>query len=164
MKHNQSEIKYCKTAISTLLVITLIFGLVFFSGCNNKKYDVTLKLVRRIGTWVDNYVGPIVEEYVFTPDLEDLYVEWKYDGEEYGIGVEFYNFPTHPEYKEIWFQHTVSREELYCNINLFNVDEPEASIPRIITERGNYILTVKLNEAENSLYKSRTVRLHIAVV
>ena len=84
-----------------LTAIALCFVLVFASmlcGCGttdnktdeHQKYNVTIQLVNNFGN-----------EWVFTPDIEEMSATFDYTGEEMRIWVDKYNLPDHPEWKDV---------------------------------------------------------------
>lgn len=97
-----------KIGVTMLLIVIVVCSCLVVSGCTSntgkiQKYDVSIK-IGRIGVdkrgnkrWWD-----ILDEWIFTPDIEELHIEIPYDGKRYGFFVLAYNMPDHPEYGNEW--------------------------------------------------------------
>ena len=136
-------------------LLAAVFALAFsaFTGCSDaeQKYDVSIKVVNNYG-----------QEWIFTPDIDELYYEFEYTGEEMTFGVESYNLPDHPEWGDIWIRASGEGANVF-DIRLAYADSAgNTETVRVVLERGLYCLSVQASSTSN-LWNFRSVDLYITV-
>ena len=141
-----------------LIIIVLCSMCCIMSACpkKDKKYDVTIKVVcyeEVMGV----RVGPVLEEFIFTPDTRVLYTEREYDGKRYDYFASRYSYPNHPEYPpDQWFS---THDGRYLSNNLHQ--GPGNNRLPYICEPGEYVLNVSVPNISG--WKSRDVYLIITI-
>ena len=153
--------KTIKTTSLMLIAILLCALILVFAGCPAKgeqKYDVTIKIVctefvkGQPWGW-----GPVLEEWVFTPDIVEMHTERKYDGKEYVYYVYAYSLPDHPTLKGHWIDPSSDRNPV-CRASLavegHMAGEP---MPKYVCEKGEYCLLV--NAGLTSTFNYRAIHL-----
>lgn len=137
-----------------LTSIMLFYCLGVFGGCT-KKYDVVLIIQRGI---LSN-TGRIYlydKTWIFPPDIDELHIVHKYDGERYKYVFSAYNVPKHPQYNRMLVPTDVDYDsKLYKDGTLMDNS--------IVQEQGKYCLKVSLYAADDFDCKPRTVMLYINV-
>lgn len=138
--------------ISCILIFCL--GLCL-AGCKNKdkKYDVTIKVKNNYG-----------EEWIFTPDIQELYYEFEYTGKDMTFYIDSYNLPDHPEWGDEWFGLTgegpnvFKKTMSYCPLGGIN-----KSYKGSVKEIGEYHICYEALESSN-LWNYRSVHFYIKVI
>lgn len=157
--------KFFSVILATLLICCFAVTLV---GCNNKnkKYDVSLKIIRRRVSDVDPeyYSGEILEKIIFTPDTSELSVSFPYDGNKYRYYLFQYNISDSPELSDHWLNYdtNINGGLTYQERTFFVVggSEQERSW---LCESGQYYYQCTISEYSESV-KPRTVQLNVAIV
>lgn len=131
-----------------------VFALAFsaFTGCSDaeQKYDVSIKVVNNYG-----------QEWIFTPDIDELYYVFEYTGEEMTFGVESYNLPDHPEWGDEWLSVSGAIEGSFLsNLGYVNQRYDEED-PESVCDKGEYFFHVEMNSSD--LWDYRSVILYITV-
>ena len=125
--------KYLLCGLSCVLVFCI--GL-YFAGCGNKeekKYDVTIKVKNNFGN-----------EWIFTPDINELTYEFEYTGEEMRFGVDSYNLPDHPDWGDKWFGLTGEGPNVFkVGSYLYGDGEKWTTTVNRVLERGNYCICIE---------------------
>lgn len=146
-----------KRWVSMLLCMLLCVSV--FVGCTNKKYDVTMKVVCR-ELIDDSYYGGVVEEWIFTPDIEEMHTEREYDGKEYVYSVYQYNLPDHPRWSRKWLSPS-GKNGFVSSLGKVNQRYDEKD-PQSVCERGEYVYHCTADRTSD-LWNYRTIRLYITV-
>lgn len=150
--------KTAKRIIGTTLgVLVGLFGSVsLFSGCKaedeDKKYDVTIKIASDDG-----------DEWIFTPDVQEMYTTKNYDGQEHRFYVKEYQLADHPRWGDEWFAPVDEGANIFSADFLYTDLEGTQSVLRRLKERGEYIYTCIAN-ATSDLWNFRYINLYITVV
>lgn len=138
----------------SVLLIALALTSCFLVGCNTqteKKYDVTIKV--KCGTG---------EEWIFTPDVEELHWEFEYDGIERTFHVDKYKLEKHPQWKDKWFDPSFNGHNYFVSylgrVGQMYYEED----PLFLCERGEYYY-VASTESTSDLFKYRSVILYITI-
>ena len=148
-------IKSKKKIIGVLIALVLLFtALIACVGCaeerKDKKYDVAIKVANNYG-----------QEWIFTPDVDELHYEFEYTGEEMAVGVDEYYVYGDPQVGDRWLDCAGA------SINYFHsrlgYRSLEGTTPYVdsVVEKGDYCYTVHADG--NSTWNHRTVRLFIKV-
>lgn len=138
----------------SVLLVTITLSSCFLVGCNikkAKKYDVTMKVVCSTG-----------EEWIFTPDVEELHWEFEYDGIERTFFVDKYNLAKHPRWGEQWFEpsyngHNVFHSYLGKVGQMYYEEDPLA-----LYERGEYYYVAETDDT-SVLFKFRSIILYVTI-
>ena len=83
--------KFLLVILATIATLCLCLGIAACGG--ETKYDVSIKVVNTLG-----------DEFIFTPDVNEINATYEYTGEDVGYYVESYNMPDHPKYGDIWLE------------------------------------------------------------
>ena len=147
--------KFFKRFLQTCLSAA-VFALAFsaFTGCSDaeQKYDVSIKVVNNYG-----------QEWIFTPDIDELYYEFEYTGEEMTFGVESYNLPDHPEWGDTWIRASGEGANVFEGNYLFTDVNGNQSNTRIVKERGQYVISYSASPTSD-LWNYRSVSLYVTVI
>lgn len=155
-----------KKCIGQLKRIFTLFAALFlcvtlcvsFAGCGGEtKYDVSIKVVNTLG-----------DEFIFTPDVDELSATYEYTGEDVWYYVDSYQMPDHPEYGDIWLE---PMQQGYDYISMHGVYEaPDGSTTditaptfRCTNARGEYGFNIYIADSSVSWY-GRVMNLYITIV
>lgn len=139
--------QYLRAFCAAMLVIMTFVSCVGCAG--EKKYDVSIKVVNNYG-----------DEWIFTPDVDELYYEFRYTGEEMTFGVDSYYVYGEPRFGDRWLDCSGVAINYFSGSYWYKSPEGETSSPRIIKEKGEYSIHYTTN---NSSWNYRSIRLHITV-
>lgn len=138
-----------------VVMLCLCMGI---AACGGKtKYEVSIKVVNTLG-----------DEFIFTPDVDELSATYEYTGEDVGYYVDCYQMPEHPKYGDIWLEHM---QQGYDYISMHGVYEaPDGSTVditapalRCTNARGEYGFNIYIADSSVSWY-GRVMNLYITIV
>lgn len=146
-----------KKSILYGLTCVLLFCIALcFAGCgdknDDKKYDVTIKVKNNYG-----------DEWIFTPDIQELHYEFEYTGEDMTFYIDSYNLADHPDWGDKWLGLTGEGANVFEKSILFSDGEQWLYEVDKICERGLYSISVIANATSN-LWNYRSVRLFVKVI
>lgn len=150
--------KTSKRIIGTILGVFLgLFGSVsLFSGCKaedeDKKYDVTIKIASDDG-----------DEWIFTPDIQEMHTTREYDGQEHRFYVKEYQLADHPRWSDEWFAPASGGANIFQADFLYTDLEGKQSTLRRLKDRGKYVFCCSA-DATSDLWNFRSIYLYITVV
>lgn len=155
-----------KKAFATLmLLVVLCCVCVFAAGCPKEKYyNATIKvgkfLVNEQGM-VENRNNPL-EEWIFTPDIEEMTTEWEYDGKRYFFMVVAYQMADYPNFEDKWL---IVPTYFSSDTSLWSEDRKSTlKIRGGISEKGYYTFSVEpAYSPEITQFKYRHVILEITI-
>lgn len=150
MKRLKAIICFILTAISALDVM-------IFAGCGGKtKYEVSIKVVNTLG-----------DEFIFTPDVDELSATYEYTGEDVGYYVDCYQMPDHPKYGDIWLEPMQQGYDYISMYGLYTASDGSTTSltveNRFTKERGEYVFNVYIPDSSVSWYR-RNIFLYITIV
>ena len=134
-----------------LLIVAVLMCLFACVGCaeEDKKYDVAIKVANNYG-----------QEWIFTPDIDELYYEFEYTGEEMAVGVDEYYVYGDPQVGDRWLDCAGASINYFSGSwgyqNLVGKNESVHSV----LERGDYCYTIYTRQTS---WNNRTIRLFITV-
>lgn len=135
--------------------LIICVGLCSF-GCANKKekkYDVTIKVKNNFGN-----------EWIFTPDIQELTYEFEYTGEEMYFGVDSYSLPDHPDWGDKWFGLTSSGPNAFSSVRQYcPPGGVYASFDGPVKEIGLYHMCFMADSTSN-LWNFRSVHFYVTVL
>lgn len=146
-------VKVKKSVLCGLSCILIFCIGLCFAGCKDKKYDVTIKVKNNYGS-----------EWIFTPDIQELYYEFEYTGEDMTFYIDSYNLADHPDWGEKWFSLTgeganVFRQRMqYCPPDGLN-----KSYNGPVKEIGEYHIAFEASSTSN-LWNYRSAHLYINII
>lgn len=161
--------KIKKTMAILMCVLTLLSVCCFAAGCpqkepEDKKYDVTIKIACQETIWGYEYVGPILNVWYFTPDIDEMHIERKYDGKQYRYFVYQYNLPNHPLLGNDWSEPSFGGPNyIYTNLYSLADDAPPGGHLKFVCEKGEYMLEIRA-EGSSTLWNRRSANFFITVV
>ena len=138
-----------------VVMLCLCMGI---AACGGKtKYEVSIKVVNTLG-----------DEFIFTPDVDELSATYEYTGEDVGYYVDCYQMPEHPKYGDIWLE---PMQQGYDYISMHGVYEaPDGSTVditapalRCTNARGEYGFNIYIADSSASWY-GRVMNLYITIV
>ena len=147
-----------KKIFSVILCAIAALCLCFaFAACGGEtKYDVSIKVVNTLG-----------DEFIFTPDVDEISATYQYTGEDVWYYVDAYNMPDHPKYGDIWLE---PMQQGYDYIYMFGLyTAPDGSTTSLTAEnrctkdRGEYVFNVYISDASVSWYR-RNIYLYVTIV
>ena len=139
----------------SMVTLTLCLSVV---ACGGKtKYEVSIKVVNTLG-----------DEFIFTPDVDEISRTFKYTGEDVWYYVDSYQMPDHPKYGDIWLE---PMQQGYDYISMHGVYEaPDGSTTditapaiRCTNAKGRYAFNVYIPDSSVSWY-GRNMCLYITIV
>ena len=147
-------IKSKKKIIGVLIALVLLFtALIACVGCaeerKDKKYDVAIKVANNYG-----------QEWIFTPDVDELHYEFEYTGEEMTVGVDEYYVYGDPQVGDRWLDCAGASINYFSGSYWYKSPEGEYGDTRIIVEKGEYSIQYM---TQNSSWNNRSVILYITV-
>lgn len=137
--------------LSAAMILAAVMG---FAACGGKedkpeKYDVAIKVANNYG-----------QEWIFTPDVDELYYEFEYTGEEMTFGVDAYYVYGDPQVGDRWLNCAGASVSSFKAVYWYKNLNGETSSPRIIKDKGEYSIHYMTNQAS---WNYRSVRLYITV-
>ena len=137
--------------LNLLIVLSAIMGI---AACGEKedkpeKYDVAIKVANNYG-----------QEWIFTPDIDELYYEFEYTGEEMTFGVDAYYVYGDPQIGDRWLDCAGASINYFSGSYWYKSPEGEYGDTRIIMEKGEYSIQYM---TQNSSWNNRSVILYITV-
>ncbi len=141
-----------KLCLSWVIVVLLVGALLDSVGCTekDKKYDVAIKVANNYG-----------QEWVFTPDVDELHYEFEYTGEEMTVGVDEYYVYGDPQVGDRWLDCAgVAINYFHSRLGYRSLEGTTPQVDSVV-EKGDYCYTVHADG--NSSWNYRTVRLFITV-
>ena len=144
-----------KKNLSLFLSVLMFFIGLFCVACNEdsaKKYSVTIKIKNDLG-----------QEWIFTPDVEELNAEMEYDGDEHQFYVDAYQLADHPMWGDKWFTPNSSGANVFIRSYLYCDQEGKYNTKlTCVQEKGEYYYTVSASESSD-LWYFHSINLHITV-
>ena len=139
------------TLMSIMMMLIAVMGLAACGGKDDKpeKYDVAIKVANNFG-----------KEWIFTPDIDELYYEFEYTGEEMTFGIDAYYVYDAPQAGDRWLNCAGASENYFFGSYWYKSPEGEYGDTRIIMEKGEYSIQYI---TQNSSWNNRSVILYITV-
>ena len=144
------------------IMLFLLVSMVSLSLClsiaacvDDGKYDISIKVVNTQG-----------DEFIFTPDVDEISATYQYTGEDVWYYVDAYNMPDHPKYGDIWLE---PMQQGYDYISMFGLyTAPDGSTTditarRCTNSRGEYAFNVYIPDSSVSWHR-RNLCLYITIV
>ena len=143
--------KVIVTLMSIMIMLIAVMGLAACGGKDDKpeKYDVAIKVANNYG-----------KEWIFTPDIDELYYEFEYTGEEMAVGVDAYYVYDAPQAGDRWLNCAGASENYFFGSYWYKSPEGEYGDTRIIMEKGEYSIQYR---TRNSSWNNRSIILYITV-
>ena len=143
--------KVIVTLMSIMMMLIAVMGLAACGGKDDKpeKYDVAIKVANNFG-----------KEWIFTPDIDELYYEFEYTGEEMTFGIDAYYVYDAPQAGDRWLNCAGASENYFFGSYWYKSPEGEYGDTRIIMEKGEYSIQYR---TRNSSWNNRSVILYITV-
>ena len=143
-----------KITVLLLSVAMILAAVMGFVACGEKedepeKYDVAIKVANNYG-----------QEWIFTPDVDELYYEFEYTGEEMTFGVDAYYVYGAPQAGDRWLDCAGASINYFSGSYWYKSPEGEYGDTRIIMEKGEYSIQYM---TQNSSWNNRSVILYITV-
>ena len=137
-----------------VVMMCLCMGIVACGG--ETKYEVSIKVVNTLG-----------DEFIFTPDVDEISRTFKYTGEDVWYYVDSYQMPDHPKYGDIWLEPMQQGYDYISMYGLYTAaDGSTTSLTvenRFTKERGEYVFNVYIPDSSVSWYR-RNIFLYITIV
>ena len=139
------------TLVSIMMMLIAVMGLAACGGKDDKpeKYDVAIKVANNFG-----------KEWIFTPDIDELYYEFEYTGEEMTFGVDAYYVYDAPQAGDRWLNCAGASVNYFFGSYWYKSPDGEYGDTRIIMEKGEYSIQYR---TRNSSWNNRSVILYITV-
>lgn len=149
--------KLVKSLFVSLVALTCLTLCLFISACGgDKKYEVSIKVVNTAG-----------DEFIFTPDVDEISRTFEYTGEDVWYYVDSYQMPDHPKYGDIWLEPMQQGYDYISMYGLYTAaDGSTTSLTvenRFTKERGEYVFNVYIPDSSVSWYR-RNIFLYITIV
>ena len=143
--------KVIVTLMSIMMMLIAVMGLAACGGKDDKpeKYDVAIKVANNYG-----------KEWIFTPDIDELYYEFEYTGEEMTFGIDAYYVYDAPQAGDRWLNCAGASENYFFGSYWYKNLDGETSSPRIIKDKGEYSIQYI---TQNSSWNNRSIILYITV-
>ena len=137
-----------------VVMMCLCMGVV---ACGGKtKYEVSIKVVNTLG-----------DEFIFTPDVDEISRTFKYTGEDVWYYVDSYQMPDHPKYGDIWLEPMQQGYDYISMYGLYTASDGSTTSltveNRFTKERGEYVFNVYIPDSSVSWY-GRSMCLYITIV
>ena len=139
------------TLVSIMMMLIAVMGLAACGEKNDKpeKYDVAIKVANNYG-----------KEWIFTPDIDELYYEFEYTGEEMTFGIDAYYVYDAPQAGDRWLNCAGASVNYFFGSYWYKSPDGEYGDTRIIMEKGEYSIQYR---TRNSSWNNRSVILYITV-
>ena len=149
--------KLVKSLFVSLVALACLTLCLFISACGgDKKYEVSIKVVNTAG-----------DEFIFTPDVDEISRTFEYTGEDVWYYVDSYQMPDHPKYGDIWLEPMQQGYDYISMYGLYTAaDGSTTSLTvenRFTKERGEYVFNVYIPDSSVSWYR-RNIFLYITIV
>ena len=143
--------KVIVTLMSIMMMLIAVMGLAACGGKDDKpeKYDVAIKVANNFG-----------KEWIFTPDIDELYYEFEYTGEEMTFGIDAYYVYDAPQAGDRWLNCAGASVNYFFGSYWYKSPDGEYGDTRIIMEKGEYSIQYR---TRNSSWNNRSVILYITV-
>ena len=141
-----------KKVLGIVLAAVLLFAVpAVFAACAEKeeKYDVAIKLANSLG-----------QEWIFTPDIDELYYECDYTGEEVTYGVDAYYVYGAPRGGDRWLDCAGVAINYFKGTWGYRNMEGETENVHSVLAKGDYSYALYTS---NSSWNYRSIRLYITV-
>ena len=137
-----------------VVMMCLCMGVV---ACGGKtKYEVSIKVVNTLG-----------DEFIFTPDVDEISRTFKYTGEDVWYYVDSYQMPDHPKHGDIWLEPMQQGYDYISMYGLYTASDGSTTSltveNRFTKERGEYVFNVYIPDSSVSWY-GRNIFLYITIV
>ena len=137
-----------------VVMMCLCMGIVACGG--ETKYEVSIKVVNTLG-----------DEFIFTPDVDEISRTFKYTGEDVWYYVDSYQMPDHPKYGDIWLEPMQQGYDYISMYGLYTASDGSTTSltveNRFTKERGEYVFNVYIPDSSVSWY-GRNIFLYITIV
>lgn len=136
-------------------VVCLTLCLLVSACGGERRYEVSIKVVNTLG-----------DEFIFTPEVDEISRTFEYTGEDVWYYVDSYNMPDHPKYGDIWLE---PMQQGYDYISMFGLyTAPDGSTTDITARRctnakGRYAFNVYIPDSSVSWY-GRNMCLYITII
>lgn len=152
-----------------LVAVTLLSVCVAATSCSpkEKKYDVSVKVVRREVSKQGHFVGPVLEEWIFTPDISELTIVMENDGKKYDFYVDAFTLIDHPRWNEVWL--TPNGYHIYgYSAGAYKFDEELTKMPdnkkvSIVDGRRKYTLEIDA-DSFGTVWNVRNIKMVVYVL
>lgn len=138
---------YSLVVLIFFCVVMQLIGCYSTTNTKNNKYDVSIKVRSDDG-----------EEWIFTPDIEEINITREYDGKEHKYYVSAYQLVNHPDFGEQWITATNEGGNKF-QINIIYNQRYEVNK---VCEKGEYLIHCTA-DATSDLWNFRSVNLKITV-
>ena len=145
-----------KKAIVTLMsIMIMLIAVMGFAACGEKddkpeKYDVAIKVANNYG-----------KEWIFTPDIDELYYEFEYTGEEMTFGIDAYYVYDAPQAGDRWLNCAGASVNYFGGGSpLFTSPTGEQYSTEIIKEKGEYVIPFNTRNTE---WNYRRINLYVII-
>ena len=150
--------KLVKSLFASLVALACLTLCLFISACGgDKKYEVSIKVVNTAG-----------DEFIFTPDVDEISRTFEYTGEDVWYYVDSYQMPDHPKYGDIWLEPMQQGYDFISMYGLYtaadgSTTEITAPALRCTNAKGRYAFNVYIPDSSVSWY-GRNMCLYITIV
>ena len=144
--------KVIVTLVSIMMMLIAVMGLAACGGKDDKpeKYDVAIKVANNFG-----------KEWIFTPDIDELYYEFEYTGEEMTFGVDAYYVYDAPQAGDRWLNCAGASVNYFGGGSpLFTSPTGEQYSTEIIKEKGEYVIPFNTRNTE---WNYRRINLYVII-
>lgn len=155
MKIKMRIIKFRRVFAMLATFVLVAFCAVFSACAGDRKYEVSIKVVNTLG-----------DEFIFTPEVDEISRTFEYTGEDVWYYVDSYNMPDHPKYGDIWLE---PMQQGYDYISMHGIyTAPDGSTTDITARRctnakGRYGFNIYIADSSVSWY-GRVMNLYITIV
>ena len=140
------------TLMSIMMMLIAVMGLAACGGKDDKpeKYDVAIKVANNYG-----------KEWIFTPDIDELYYEFEYTGEEMTFGIDAYYVYDAPQAGDRWLNCAGASVNYFGGGSpLFTSPTGEQYSTEIIKEKGEYVIPFNTRNTE---WNYRRINLYVII-
>lgn len=144
--------KVIVTLMSIMIMLIAVMGLAACGGKDDKpeKYDVAIKVANNYG-----------KEWIFTPDIDELYYEFEYTGEEMTFGIDAYYVYDAPQAGDRWLNCAGASVNYFGGGSpLFTSPTGEQYSTEIIKEKGEYVIPFNTRNTE---WNYRRINLYVII-
>ena len=153
--------------ISVIIIAIMLCGIcLLMAGCpakepEDKKYDVWMKIVcQEIVN--GKTTGPILGEWIFSPDESEMHIEREYDGKQYKYYIDKYSIPDHPTLSGNWLALNGSGSNVFHTGMMIEGHIAGTPAPKYVCERGKYCYTFRA-QSTSTIWRYRVARLYVDV-
>lgn len=141
---------FLRTGLAAVLAAAALAAMI---GCSDAeqdgKYDVAIKVANNYG-----------QEWIFTPDVDELHYEFEYTGEEMDVGVDEYYVYGDPQVGDRWLDCAGASINYFSGSWGYKNPEGKNESVHSVLERGDYCYTIYTRQTS---WNNRTIRLFITV-